>query len=209
MRFFSIFFLIFFAIFFTIFCSIQKIKINIRFEIHGPRTAYLFARCDKPKKNYLKNGQQLGGHLAVKGVAHMRRPGGACVVSGAKKKSFDRGCPVWPPWSNVTNDRSRGGLGGLCAPSQKPGNLGGRAPSQNRKIFAGGQTPRYLAGEAKDHSPPPKGSYLAFDRGGQTGQPRSSAFFSAPLTIKITSPERPPNALPRWTGQNTTTTTRR
>ena len=40
------------TIFFTIFYSIQKIKINIRFEIHGPRTAYLFARCDKPKKNY-------------------------------------------------------------------------------------------------------------------------------------------------------------
>ena len=37
------------------------------------------------------------------------RPGGARVVSGAEKKSFDRGGPVWPPRSNVTNDRLRGG----------------------------------------------------------------------------------------------------
>ena len=36
-------------------------------------------------------------------------PGGARVVSGAEKKSFDRGGPVWPPRSNVTNDRLRGG----------------------------------------------------------------------------------------------------
>ena len=39
------------------------------------------------------------------------RPGGARVVSGAEKKSFDRGGPVWPPRSNVTNDRLRGGVG--------------------------------------------------------------------------------------------------
>ena len=54
-----------------------------------------------------------------------------------KKKSFDRGGPVWPPRSNVTNDRLRGGSlplslspwsGGLCPPSQKPGGLGGSAP---------------------------------------------------------------------------------
>ena len=31
--------------------------------------------------------------------------GGAHVVSGAEKKTFDRGGPVWPPRSNVTNDR--------------------------------------------------------------------------------------------------------
>ena len=59
--------------------------------------------------------------------------GGARVVSGAEKKSFDRGGPVWPPRSNVTNDRLRGGLGGLCPPSQKPGGLGGSAPQP--KIF--------------------------------------------------------------------------
>ena len=42
-----------------------------------------------------------------------RRPAGrssAARVSSAapKKKSFDRGGPVWPPRSNVTNDRLRG-----------------------------------------------------------------------------------------------------
>ena len=43
------------------------------------------------------------------------RSSAARVSSAApKKKSFDRGGPVWPPRSNVTNDRLRGGLGGLC-----------------------------------------------------------------------------------------------
>ena len=32
--------------------------------------------------------------------------------------------------------------------------------------------------------PPPKRSSAAFDRGGQTGPPRSNAFFSAPLTTQ-------------------------
>ena len=45
----------------------------------------------------------------------------AARVSSAapKKKSFDRGGPVWPPRSNVMNDRLRGGLEGLCSPSAK------------------------------------------------------------------------------------------
>ena len=61
----------------------------------------------------------------------------AARVSSAapKKKSFDRGGPVWPPRSNVTNDRLRGGLGGLCPPSQKPGGLGGSAPQPKTKNF--------------------------------------------------------------------------
>ena len=43
------------------------------------------------------------------------RSSAARVSSAApKKKSFDRGGPVWPPRSNVTNDR----LGGLCPPSK-------------------------------------------------------------------------------------------
>ena len=55
----------------------------------------------------------------------------AAPVSSAapKKKSFDRGGPVWPPRSNVTNDRLGGGdLVGLCPPGQKPEGLGGSAP---------------------------------------------------------------------------------
>ena len=47
------------------------------------------------------------------------RPGGARVVSGAEK-SFDRGGPVWPPRSNVTNDRLRGGSGEAFPPQPKP-----------------------------------------------------------------------------------------
>ena len=39
-----------------------------------------------------------------------RRSSAARVSSAApKKKSFDRGGPVWPPRSNVTNDRLKGG----------------------------------------------------------------------------------------------------
>ena len=34
--------------------------------------------------------------------------GGAHVVSGAEKKAFDRGGPVWPPRSNAADDRLGG-----------------------------------------------------------------------------------------------------
>ena len=54
--------------------------------------------------------------------------GGARVVSGAEKKSFDRGGPVWPPRSNVTNDRLRGGSGGALPPQSKTGGSGGQRP---------------------------------------------------------------------------------
>ena len=60
--------------------------------------------------------------------------GGARVVSGAEKKAFDRGGPVWPPRSNAADDRLGGGLGGLCPPGQNSGGLGGGAPQQNRKF---------------------------------------------------------------------------
>ena len=33
-------------------------------------------------------------------------------------------------------------------------------------------------------TPPLKRSFVTFDRGGQTGPPRSNAFFSAPLTTR-------------------------
>ena len=45
--------------------------------------------------------------------------------------------------------------------------LGGAAP----------QTPRVLAGGAKPPQTPPKRSFVTFDRGGQTGPPRSNDFF--------------------------------
>ena len=52
----------------------------------------------------------------------------AARVSSAapKKRSFDRGGPVWPPRSNVTNDRLRGGF---APPNQKPAGLGAVPPS--------------------------------------------------------------------------------
>ena len=50
-----------------------------------------------------------------------------------KKKSFDRGGPVWPPRSNVTNDRLRGGSGGALPPQPKTGGSGGQRPPA--KIF--------------------------------------------------------------------------
>ena len=54
-----------------------------------------------------------------------------------KKKSFDRGGPVWPPRSNAADDRLGEGLGGLCPLSQKPGGLGGSAPQRkvNQKVY--------------------------------------------------------------------------
>ena len=52
-----------------------------------------------------------------------------------KKKSFDRGGPVWPPRSNVTNDRLRGGSGGALPPQPKIGGSGGQRPPA--KIFDG------------------------------------------------------------------------
>ena len=60
--------------------------------------------------------------------------GGACVVSGAEKKAFDRGGPVWPPRSNAADDRLAGGLGGLCPPSPKSGGLGGSAPQPKLEV---------------------------------------------------------------------------
>jgi len=62
------------------------------------------------------------------------RPDGrlsAAPVSSAapKKKTFDRGGPVWPPRSNAADDHLGGGsLGVLCPPNQKSGGLGGSAP---------------------------------------------------------------------------------
>ena len=61
---------------------------------------------DKPRPAGRPAGRSAGGPAG--------RPGGARIVSSAEKKSFDRGGLVWPPRSNVTNDRLMGGRGGLC-----------------------------------------------------------------------------------------------
>ena len=60
--------------------------------------------------------------------------GGACVVSGAEKKAFDRGGLVWPPRSNAKYDRLGVGVwGGFAPPAKNRGVWGAAPPSQNRK----------------------------------------------------------------------------
>ena len=138
------------------------------------------------------------------------RPGGARVVSGAEK-SFDRGGPVWPPRSNVTNDRLKGDPGGDLSPTAKNRGVWQAAPpSQNRKIFekfpkksilAGRRCPRdppvFGRGAKAPQTTPLKRSFVTFDRGGQTRPPRSNDFFSAPLTTRAPPgrpAEHPPDA---------------
>ena len=113
-----------------------------------------------------------------------------------KKKAFDWGGPVWPPRSNAEDSRSVGGSGGALSPKPKTGGFGGQRPQPKSKnesflkkirFWLGGaalQTPQFWAGGQSPPRPPPKRSSAAFDRGGQTGPPRSNAFFSAPLTTQ-------------------------
>ena len=70
------------------------------------------------------------------------RPAGrssAAHVSSAapKKNSFDRGGPVWPPRSNVTNNRLRGVWRGFAPPAKNRGVWGGSAPQRkvNQKVY--------------------------------------------------------------------------
>ena len=52
-----------------------------------------------------------------------------------KKKAFDRGGPVWPPRSNVTNDRLRRESGGALPPQPKFGGSGGQRPPAKTENF--------------------------------------------------------------------------
>ena len=52
----------------------------------------------------------------------------------------------------------------------------------------------FLAGVCCPPDPPLKRSFVTFDRGGQTGPPRSNYFFSAPLTTRA-PPGRPAGRL--------------
>ncbi len=54
----------------------------------------------------------------------------------------------------------------------------------------------FLGGRAKPPQTPSEQSSSAFDRGGQTGPPRSNAFFSAPLTTRA-----PPTTSVRTSGR--------
>ena len=92
------------------------------------QSKYVYQMTTKQNRNGLMSPRPvrvplIGVYLRLKvsvGVRPDVRPDvrAARVSSAApKKKSFDRGGPVWPPRSNVTNDRLGGGLGGLCPPS--------------------------------------------------------------------------------------------
>ena len=54
--------------------------------------------------------------------------GGARVVSGTEKKTFDRGGQVWPLQSNAKDDRLGGGSGEALPPQPKTGGSGGQRP---------------------------------------------------------------------------------
>ena len=64
--------------------------------------------------------------------------GGARVVSGAAKKAFDRGGPIWPPRSNAADDRL-GGVWGCFAPPAKNGGVWGAAPPSQNRFFVFGE----------------------------------------------------------------------
>ena len=84
--------------------------------------------------------------IALKSVFWGGCPFGNCLfpdaraarVSSAapKKKSFDRGGPVWPPRSNVTNDRLGEGSGGALPPQPKFGGSGGQRPPAKTEFFS-------------------------------------------------------------------------
>ena len=77
---------------------------------------------------------QTSGRTVV-GGAHV--VSGSRVVSGAEnKKAFDQGGPVWPPRSNVTNDRLRWGSGGALPPQPKTGGSGGQRPPAKTEKFS-------------------------------------------------------------------------
>ncbi len=69
------------------------------------------------------------GNVRAGVTAGVRPEVRAAPVSSAapKKKSFDRGGPVWPPRSNGTNDRL-GGVWGAKPPQPKFGGSGGQRP---------------------------------------------------------------------------------
>ena len=75
----------------------------------------------------------------------------------------------------------------FCCIDLPPGELL-RIFLENFSVLAGGRcpppTPPIWAGGGFAQTPPLKRSFVTFDRGGQTGPPRSNAFFSAPLTIR-------------------------
>ena len=113
-----------------------------------------------------------------------RHPAGrssAARVSSAapKKKSFDRDGPVWPPQSNVTNDRLRGG--GLRGSASQPKSKIFRKKFEKCSILAGGRCPP---------DPPLNGRSSHLIEAAKRGRLNQMFFFSAPLTTRA-PPGRP------------------
>ena len=89
----------------------------------------MLSRSPTPCQNFSRRRVRPGVRPDVRADVRATR-----VSSAAPKtKSFDRGGPVWPPRSNVTNDRLGGVWGGFCPASPKLGGLRGSAPQP--KIF--------------------------------------------------------------------------
>ena len=109
-----------------------------------------------------------------------------------KKKSFDRGSPVWPPRSNVTNDCLRGGSGGSwgAAPPAKTENFSKKRKKKKKFFFS------ILAG---GRCPPLNGRSSHLIEAAKRGRLDQMIFFSAPLTtrappttVRRPSDDRPP-----------------
>ena len=85
----------------------------------------IFRKFLKKNSRYTFPGRRPGpGELVDRSIARDDR-------TAPKKKAFDRGGPVWPPRSNVTNDRLRGGVwGGFAPPAKNRGAWWAAPPSQ-------------------------------------------------------------------------------
>ena len=100
-------------------------------KLNGPITV---PKTRKPKNSAGRSAGRSARHLAGRSAGRSAgrpagRPSAARVSSAApKKKSFDRGGPVWPPRSNLTNDRVRGESAGALAPQPKTRGSGGQRP---------------------------------------------------------------------------------
>ena len=77
----------------------------------------------------------VGRPVDGRGTASGRSSAVRVSSAAPKNKSFDRGGPVWPPRSNVTNDRLGRGSGGALPPQPKTGGSGGQRPPAKTEKF--------------------------------------------------------------------------
>ena len=96
------------------------------------RPICLLSRSPTPCQNFSRRRVRPGVRPDVRADVRAARVSSAAP----KKKSFDRGGPVWPPRSNVTNDRLGGGSGGAKPPQPKFGGSGGQRPPAKTENFS-------------------------------------------------------------------------